>query len=65
MAQKMIGENARRHRFAYGYGANPDARIVTPPGDDLRFLAFSVDRSTRRQDRRRGFHDETDHDVLT
>lgn len=42
----MIHQNDRQHRLSDRYGADADARIVTPFGDHLHFFAKAVNRMT-------------------
>src|ERR1700733_12646094 len=53
MPQESIRQHASNHRFADRYGANADARIMAPFGDDFRLLGGAGDCAPRRKDRRR------------
>src|SRR6185437_14048957 len=64
MAQHVVGEDRRHHRFADRHGADTDAGIVAALGLYLDLLAVRVDAFFRQEDRARRLHRETHDDVL-
>ncbi len=64
MPQKMIGEHTGDHCLADRHCANADTGIVTSLGQDLGLGTRAVDRTPRRQDRRRRFDGKARHDGL-
>ena len=64
MAQEVIGEHAGHHRLANRHGADADAGIVAPFGDDLGVVSVAINRATRRQDRGGRLHGEAHDDGL-
>src|SRR5262245_9596111 len=50
VAQEVVGDNAGHHCLPDRHGADSDAGVVPPLGDDLRVAAKAVHRATRLQD---------------
>ena len=64
MAESVVCEDERHHRFADRHCADADAGVVAAFGHDLGFVAFDIDRLARRENGRGGFHRETDDNRL-
>src|SRR5829696_2840319 len=64
VAQQVVGQDARRHRFADRHAADADAGVVAAVRLDLDLVAVGVDRAHRLQDRAGRLDREARHDVL-
>ena len=51
MAQEMVRQHQRHHRFADRHRADADAGIVAALGDDVGIVAVLIDRAARLKDR--------------